>query len=140
MTEWESADHRNNREKSSRVRQAAEDLFKPTRQPPPAELPTPVSNTVSSVAQQPRRQPRIFTVPPRAPVSAQVEIPVDPKPIRRKAVTRSETGSVPASQAGRVRALTSYGMTPAQVAELYGVRLEEIERIIRGTAYPGKSR
>jgi hypothetical protein len=133
VTEWEAADHRYNLEKSDRVRQAAEDLFKPTRRPLPAELPTPVSNAVASVAQQPKRKPRIFTIPPRALLSEQVEIPGDPKPTRRKAATKSETGSVPASQVGRVRALTSYGMTPAQVAKLYGVRLGEIERIIRGT-------
>jgi hypothetical protein len=37
---------------------------------------------------------------------------------------------IPASQFGRVRALASYGMTWAQVAELYGVGIDEIERII----------
>ena len=31
----------------------------------------------------------------------------------------------------RVRALTSYGMTGAQVAELYGVTIDKIEQIIR---------
>ena len=37
---------------------------------------------------------------------------------------------IPASQFGRVRALAGYGMTWAQVAELYGVTVDEIERII----------
>ncbi len=41
---------------------------------------------------------------------------------------------------GRVRALTSYGMTRAQVAELYDVSIDEIERIIRGPVYSSKSR
>jgi hypothetical protein len=36
--------------------------------------------------------------------------------------------------------LTNYGMTRAQVAEVYGVTIEEIDRIIKGPAYPTKSR
>ena len=63
--------------------------------------------------------------------AAKVEVPAEPKPLRRTAVIRRETREIPASQLGRVRALTSYGMTPAQVAELYGVTIDEIERIIR---------
>ncbi len=42
-----------------------------------------------------------------------------------------ETRQIPASQFGRVRALTRYGMTRAQVAELHGVIVDEIEKIIR---------
>jgi hypothetical protein len=53
------------------------------------------------------------------------------KPIRQQRTVRQETSSIPASQFGRVRALASYGMTPAQVAEYYGVGVDEIERIIR---------
>src|SRR5215469_10751479 len=34
VTEWQSADDRNNREKVTRARQAAEDLFKPTTRDP----------------------------------------------------------------------------------------------------------
>jgi hypothetical protein len=41
---------------------------------------------------------------------------------------------------GRVRTLTSYGMTRAQVAKLYDVSIDEIERIIRGPVYSGNSR
>ena len=37
---------------------------------------------------------------------------------------------IPASQLGRVRALMNYGMTREQVAELYGVAVDEVERII----------
>jgi hypothetical protein len=50
--------------------------------------------------------------------------------MRRTAAIRRETREIPASQHGRVRALTNYGMTPEQVAELYGVTVDEIERII----------
>ena len=59
--------------------------------------------------------------------TAKVEPAAEPKQIRRKAATKRE---IPASQFGRVRTLTKYGMTQAQVAELYGVTAHEIERII----------
>jgi hypothetical protein len=74
------------------------------------------------------------------PTHAKVETPAEPKPTRPRTVTRRKTGAVPSSQSGRVRALTSYGMTRAQVAELYGVSVDEIERIIKRPAYSGKSR
>jgi hypothetical protein len=140
VTEWESADDRNNREKSARARQAAEDLFKPVHQDVPAEAPISEPNSAASADQQPRRRPRIFAIPPRVPVSAASEPPVKPEPMRRKPAARRQSGSVQASQIGRVRALTSYGMTRAQVAELYGVSVDEIERVIRKPAYGGKSR
>jgi hypothetical protein len=74
------------------------------------------------------------------PVGAPAEASAEPKPMRQRASGRRLTGSVPSSQIGRVRALTNYGMTPAQVAELYDVTLGEIERIIRTPAHSGKSR
>jgi hypothetical protein len=62
--------------------------------------------------------------------AAKVEAPAESKPIRQR-VVRRETREIPASQHGRVRALTSYGMTREQVAELYRVTVDEIERIQR---------
>jgi hypothetical protein len=47
---------------------------------------------------------------------------------------------VPPSQIGRIRALATYGMTPLQVAELYGVTVAEIERILKSVVYTGKMR
>lgn len=60
-----------------------------------------------------------------------MEPAAEPKQIRRKATTKRETRDIPLSQFGRVRTLTSYGMTAAQVAELYGVAVGAIDRIIR---------
>jgi hypothetical protein len=60
---------------------------------------------------------------------AKVEPAAEPKQARAPAIRR-EAREIPASQFGRVRALTSYGMTRVQVAELYGVIVDEIERII----------
>jgi hypothetical protein len=62
--------------------------------------------------------------------AAKGEAPAEPKPTRRQRMVRRNTGAIPASQFGRVRALASYGMTQAQVAELYGVGVDEIERIV----------
>jgi hypothetical protein len=61
-------------------------------------------------------------------------MPAEPRPKRRKAVPQSEIREIPASQFGRVRTLASYGMTRAEVAELYGVPVDRVERIINGTA------
>jgi hypothetical protein len=47
---------------------------------------------------------------------------------------------VPPSQIGRVRALATYGMTALQVAELYGVTVAEIDRILKSPVYTGKMR
>ncbi len=62
--------------------------------------------------------------------AAEVEPAAEPKQMLRKATAKRETRQIPVSQFGRVRTLTSYGMTRAQVAELYGVAVDEIDRII----------
>jgi hypothetical protein len=63
--------------------------------------------------------------------TAKAAAPAEPEQIRRRATVRGKTRAIPASQVGRVRALTSHGMTQEQVAELYGVTVEEIERVFR---------
>jgi hypothetical protein len=62
--------------------------------------------------------------------TAKVEPAAKPKQIRRKATAQRETRDIPVSQFGRVRTLTNYGMTRSQVAEFYGVTVDEIDRII----------
>jgi len=70
-------------------------------------------------------------IPPAVPMSAaNGTATAAPKPIRRQRAVGGETRKIPASQFGRVRALAGYGMTSSQVAELYGVGIDEIERII----------
>lgn len=63
--------------------------------------------------------------------TVKVEPAAEPQQLRRKAIAQRETRDVPASQFGRVRTLTNYGMTRVQVAEFYGVTVDEIDRIIR---------
>jgi hypothetical protein len=130
LTEWPLDDH-TDREKLDRARRNAEDLFKPRPQSGPADTTAPAENSITSAEHQPRRQPRIFRIPPVVPMSAaKGEAPAEPKSTRRQRTVRRNTRAIPASQFGRVRALASYGMTQAQVAELYGVGVDEIERII----------
>ena len=122
---------RHDREGINRARQIAEDLFKPKQQTTRAEVPTSAPNDASS-ADQPRRQPRILAIPPVVPMStAKVEPAAEPKQIRRKAIAQRETRDIPISQFDRVYTLTNYGMTRAQVAEFYGLTVDEIDRIIR---------
>jgi hypothetical protein len=131
LTEWQTADARDDRQRINRARQVAEDLFKPQRQALHADAPTSAPDAASSAEQQPRRQPRIFSIPPQMPMrEAKVEAETVQKQTRRRAAVRRETRKIPASQHGRVRALTSYGMTREQVADLYGITVDEIERIM----------
>src|SRR5437762_1651983 len=102
----------------------------PRRQTARADVPTSAPDAASSAEHQPRRPPRIFAIPPQMPTStAKAAAPAEPEPIPRRATVSRET--IPTSQHGRVRALTSHGMSQEQVAELYGVTVEEIVRIIR---------
>jgi hypothetical protein len=130
LTEW-SSDAQNDREKIDRARQNAEDLFKPRPQPGSAEALAAAASSVLSAEHEPRRQPRIFRIPPVVPMgAARDEPPTQPKPTRRRRTVRRGTRVIPAAQFGRVRALANYGMTQAEVAELYGVGVDEIERIV----------
>jgi hypothetical protein len=78
-------------------------------------------------------------IPPVVPMkTAKVEPTAEPKQIQRTTVTGRDNCKIPRSQFGRVRALTSYGMTWAQVAGLYGVTIGEIVRIIGRPDHPRK--
>jgi hypothetical protein len=140
VDEWQLADERNNREKITRARQAAEELFKPAPHRPDVTVPQSASNKGTANDQPPRRQPRIFTVPPRIAPSSRVEPPVPSAPARREGLQKRRKMTVPSSQIGRVRALATYGMTPQQVADLYGVTADEIDRILKTPAYTNNRR
>jgi hypothetical protein len=70
-------------------------------------------------------------IPPVVPMMAAKNVSAaEPKPIKRRSAVKREPLHIPPSQFGRVRALANYGLTQAQVAELYGVGVHEIERIV----------
>jgi hypothetical protein len=121
---------RDDREWIDGARQAAEDLFKPKRDVASAAAVTPTSNPLASAEQQQTlRRPRILPIalaPPMSGVNA--EPATEPK--EKSAVAEQRMPRLLPSQFGRVRTLTRYGMTPAQVAELYEVLIDEVEQII----------
>jgi hypothetical protein len=128
VADWHSADDRNGREKIDRARQAAEALFRPAPRNADKEPPAATEKGASATEPQQQRQPRVFSAPPRRPVSAQTENP--PESVQRKMPSRRRTTAVPSSQIGRIRTLATYGMTHEQVAELYGVTVDEIDRVL----------
>jgi hypothetical protein len=137
VADWHSADDRNSRDKIDRARQAAEALFRPTSRNTDKEPPAVTDKNAAATEPQQQRQPRVFSAPPRRPVSVQTENP--PEPVQQKMPPRRRTAAVPSSQIGRIRALATYGMTHEQVADLYGVTVDEIERVLDGMP-SGKAR
>jgi hypothetical protein len=107
------------RERITSARQAAEALFTPQ--------PRPVAPSVSDPApsvEQPARKPRVLSILSPAPVrSKEIAAPVDPEP--------RTTRQVPRSHHARIQTWVNYGMTVPQVAEVYGVAVGVIERILR---------
>ena len=99
--------------------QAAEALFTPKRQP----VEPSVSESVPS-AERSARKPRVLAILSPAPVrNEEVAPPVDPAP--------RTTREVPRSNHARIRTWVQYGLTIPQVAEVYGVAVGVIERILR---------
>jgi hypothetical protein len=103
------------REQITRARQAAEALF--TSKPPP-----PVQQTTS--AEPSARKPRVLRIiPATAPAEHdQPESPAAPAP---------PAVEIPPSQIARIRSWVKYGMKVAQVAQVCGVPVGEIEHILR---------
>ena len=129
QTEWQRPDAPNDRERIDRARQEAENLFRPKR----AALDTDAAelNGSSPNDLHPRRQPRVFRIPPVVPMAtARGDVPTARFRAPRQRPERRATLKIPAAQFGRVRALVDYGMTRTQVAELYGVGIDEVERIL----------
>ena len=105
------------RERITSARQAAEALFTPK----PAE--PSVSDPVPSV-EHPVRKPRVLSILSPAPVrNEEAEAPVHPEP--------RTTHQIPRSEHARIRTWVQYGLTTPQVAEVYGVAVGVIERILR---------
>jgi hypothetical protein len=77
----------------------------------------------SAPGEQPARKPHPADLTKPIPVCATgVETPVSRKPLARP--------KIPASRYARIRTWVKYGMTAADVAQVYGVAVEEIERIL----------
>ena len=105
------------RQQITRAREAAEALFRPKRQLIEPSVPETPPSAASSA-----RKPRVLTIAPPAPVHTEREAPIRPKQM---------SPVIPRSQFARVRTWVEYGMTASQVAEVYGVSVGEVERILR---------
>jgi hypothetical protein len=107
------------RERITNARRAAEELFRPKPQAPRETVPNALSP-----GEQSARKPRILAISPTVLSRGEaVETTVIRKPPPRP--------EIPASQFARIRTWVKYGMTAAEVAHVYEVAVEEIERILR---------
>jgi hypothetical protein len=101
-----------------RLTRAAEALFTPKQQV------TRQSTKGSTAAGGSLRKPRVLPSLPKAPAPREeLEAPISPKP--------ETTAKIARSQFARIGTLVRYGMTARQVAEVYGVTVGEVERILR---------
>ena len=106
-------------ERIIKARQEAEALFTSKWPIRKASAPNPSPSTEQS-ARKPRILRALSPVPVhhedgKAPVSSEARM----------------TPEIPRSQFGRIRAWAKYGMTAAQVAAVYGVAVDVIQRILR---------
>jgi hypothetical protein len=111
-------DRGDDRERSTGARQAAEALFKPKGQ------------SIESLARETAPVGEAVHKPRVLAVSAPALVPHE-GPKAMTTATPATTRIIPAAQFARIRAWVKYGMTIAQVAEVYGVTTGEIERVLR---------
>ena len=100
-----------------RLTRAAEALFTPKQ-------PVTDQSTKGGAAGEPARKPRVLPSLAKTPVHPEeLGAPISPRPATTAKITRS--------QSGRIRTLVRYGMTARQAAEVYGVAVGEVERVLR---------
>jgi hypothetical protein len=108
------------RERITSARRAAEALFTPKQQVVKQSV-----AEVPSSAGQSARKPRILGIAPPQPIRHDEKI--KPAVLPEKEIPPT----VPRSQFARIRTWVKYGMTVPQVAQVYGIAVGEIERILR---------
>jgi hypothetical protein len=113
------------------AREAAEALFKPLKQTPESKPDNTQTEIAAAVDHPSVREPRIFQIPQPQPESASEQPPVSKSRKTRGGSPTLNVGQLKKPEYGRIRALVTYGMTVAQVAEVYGVAESEIERVVR---------
>jgi hypothetical protein len=105
------------REQVMSARRAAEALFTPK----PEVTEQPASDSSQSAK---ARKPRVLPILPPAPIRQEtVDAPATPE--------QPTVPEIPAKKAARVRTLVNYGMTVSQVADVFGMPVETIERILQ---------
>jgi hypothetical protein len=104
------------RERITRAREAAEELFtsKPSTNPPSVREPA-----------AERHKPRVLQIVSPAPGDRNEAPEAPPLP------SEPSAREIPPAEFARIRAWVKYGMTAVQVAQVYGVAIIDIERILR---------
>ena len=97
------------------ARQAAEALFRPK-----APEPTRPAPTTPAAADQSGRRPRILRAIEPAPRMSEGIV----------AATMPAAASLPPSELPRIKTWLKYGMTIAQVAGVYGLAIQDLERLL----------
>jgi hypothetical protein len=106
-------------ERITKARRAAEALFTSKRQVTKQSI----SDSLPSV-DKPAHKPRVLKALSPAPVRPErAEAPVEPQ--------GRIASEIPTSHFARIRTWVKYGMTAGQVAGIYGVAVDVIERILR---------
>jgi len=100
------------------VRRAAEALFRSQARQPEQEV-----SSASLSAEQSVRKPRILPVIKPAPVRVE-------KTVTPVADESPKALSIPAVHVARIRTWLMYGMTIRQVAQVYGVGIGVIQRLL----------
>jgi hypothetical protein len=132
-SDWQSDNHQDAREQVNKAREAAEALFAPKKQLEPTEAPTSTPIVPLQIQQPALRTPRIIAISATMPAAVIVGPSTDSKPKSRRQSSRRRV-KVPATQHDRVRTLASYGMTLGEIADLYGVPVDVIDRIVGAAA------
>jgi hypothetical protein len=114
------------------ARQAAEALFRPKRQVAPVEATTiPAATPSPSTEPDAPHEPRILSTTRVSNISAdKLEAPASSALTQRRSDARRKAQRIPTSAHGRIKALATYGMSIADVADLYGVLVSDIARIV----------
>lgn len=100
------------------VGRAAEALFRPKAHEPKQDM-----LGTAPIAEQSVRKPRILPVITPAPIRVE-------KTVTAIAPKKPKARSIPASHVKRIRTWLIYGMTIKQVAQVYGVPVSAIERLL----------
>ena len=115
----------NDHDDVNRARDAAEALFAPK-----GAIADPGSSKQTEAAHRDIRKPRVLSaVTAKQAIVQKPGVETTKRPVHRKARTPGKR--VPVSHLARVRSWLKYGMTIAQAADVYGVSVSEIERILQ---------
>ena len=99
------------------ARRAAEALFTPKPELDVQPVPDPAQSIKA-------HKPRVLPVLPPAPICQET--------VNASATSEPATAAeIPAKKSARLRTMVKYGMTVSQVAEVYQVPIETIERMLR---------